>query len=401
MAKIREKKKVVFFLLDGLADIPIKNKTPLSEAKKPNIDFFAKNGVVGELNLVPKKFWQEHAASISPFATISLLGYDLKKFEKLRRGPLEAVGVDIPYKEGYLAIRCNFATVDTEMKVVDRRAGRSSYKLEEIARYINEHVDIGVPYTFMRVYGHRAVLIIKEKLNDNISSNDPMKTGERVKRIHALKAEAELSAKLVQEFIDKVFNVIEFHPANAERLAQNLPPANYILVREGGNVLLDLMPHFDKKWKVKPICITEPGAVRAVFMLSGFNSIKVPELDFESKLNYIFESIHEVLTEYDLVIVHLKDTDEAGHDGDFERKKEMIEEIDSWLADFKSFDGILVITTDHITSTEKKMHIQGNVPVLVYGKGKDNVGKFDEMSVKKGKLKNYNGKKLWKYIFGK
>ncbi len=396
---IKGKKKIVFFIIDGLADLPKDGKTPLSEAHKPNIDYFAKNGCLGELSLLPKKVWEKHGASISPFATISLLGYDIKKFENIKRGPLEAVGADIPYKEGHLAIRCNFATIDKDMRIVDRRAGRSSYKLDEITRYINEHVDLGFPYTFMRVYGHRAVLIIKEKLSDEILSNDPIKVGERVKRIRALKPNAELSAKLVQEFVDKVHDIIQFHPANSERLAKGLLEANYLLVREAGNVLLDLLPHFDKKWNVNPLCISEPGATRAIFMLAGFNSIKIPELDFSSKLNFIFDNLNDVLLDYDFLAIHIKDVDEAGHDGDFKRKKEMIEEIDLWLSDFKNFDGILILTTDHITSVETGTHVYGKVPLLVYGKGKDNAKNFDEISVKKGKLKNFDAKKLWNFVF--
>jgi 2,3-bisphosphoglycerate-independent phosphoglycerate mutase len=41
------------------------------------------------------------------------------------------------------------------------------------------------------------------------------------------------------------------------------------------------------------------------------------------------------------------------------------------------------------------------VPILIYGKGSDAVQKFDELSVKKGKLKLLNGKKLWKIVFGR
>jgi 2,3-bisphosphoglycerate-independent phosphoglycerate mutase len=288
--------------------------------------------------------------------------------------------------------------VDKELKVLDRRAGRSSYKLDEIVRYINQHLHLGVRYTFMRIYGHRAVLIIKEKLSDKISSNDPLKTSEKVKPIRALNPQAERSAELVQEFVDKAFDLIEFHPVNGERISHGLPPANYLLTREAGNVLIDLMPHFNKKWKVKPICISEPGAVRAIFMLAGFNSIKIPELDFESKLNYIFENLNDSLAEYDFVAVHFKDTDEPGHDGDFERKKEIIERFDAWLGELKDFNGIIVITTDHITSTQKKSHMPGKVPVLVYGKGKDRVKTFNEISAKKGKLKNYSGRKLWRFV---
>ena len=53
------RKKVIFLFLDGLPDIPFDDKAPLTEANKPNIDWFAKNGVTGEMLLLDKSYWTE------------------------------------------------------------------------------------------------------------------------------------------------------------------------------------------------------------------------------------------------------------------------------------------------------------------------------------------------------
>ncbi len=397
------KKHVVYIVVDGLPDLPTKGTTPLKEARKPNLDWFAKNGSTGEMTTIPKSYWTDTTkASASHIANISILGYDFKKFP-IKRGPLEAVGAGVPYQEGHLAVRCNFASVNKDMVVVDRHVSRSSFGLDEIARYINQHVDIGVPFTFMRTFEHRAVLILKNKLSDAVTTNDPYKNGEKVKRVEATKPDAVLTARLLQEFIEKAHNVIEYHPKNAERLAQGLPPANYILIREAGNQLLDLMPHFPKRWKIKKaVCIASNGAMKATCLLAGFSAVTIPELPFEETLDFIFENIEELLPDYEFIFAHIKAVDEAGHDGDFERRKRMIEAIDKKLTMFKDFDGIVVVTADHITSTEKKSHMPGPVPIVVYGRGKkDAVKIFDEFSVKKGKLKNYTGLKLLKYVFGR
>lgn len=392
-------KKIVFLLFDGLADLPINGITPLKEAKKPNLDYLAKNGLTGELTVLPKPFWKDKLqGSISHFANISLLGFNPRKYP-LQRGPLEAVGADIPYQEGHLAIRCNFATVDDSLKVLDRRAGRAIHGLDEIVRYVNWHVDIGVPFTFLRVYGHRCVLIIRRKLSEKITTNDPFKIGEKVKPIEALSKEAEESAELVQKFVDKVHDLVQYHPKNYERKKKGLLPANYLLVREAGNQLLDL-PNFPKKWKLgKAVCLAENGAVKATCMLADFNSVTIPELPFRESLEFIFNSIEELLVEYPLVYVHIKWTDLPGHDGNFKEKVKIIGAIDKRLEAFKKFDGILIVTTDHITSTEFKSHMPGKVPLLIFGLNKDKVNTFDEFSVKKGRLKNFTPSKLWKYIF--
>ena len=401
------KKKVIFLFLDGLSDIPVDDKTPLTEADKPNIDWFAKNGVTGEMLLLDKSYWTELTrTSVSHTANISLLGYDSNKFP-VKRGVLEAVGADIQYKEGYLALRCNFATVDKDLRVVDRHVGRDITGLAELARYINENVDIGVPFIFKRTYEHRAVLFIRMNLSDEITSNDPMKEGERVKRISATKPDALVSAKMVQDFIDKVHGLIEYHKVNEERTKKKIPAANYILVREAGNKLLDLLPHFTNKHKIKKaVAISESGSIKATCMLAGFDSITVPEIVDGGRINYrktmdfVFNNIEYALPDYDFVFAHIKETDVAAHDKDFDRRKEVIEAIDKHLEAFKDSGNILVITSDHITSTETGKHEYGVVPVLVYGKGKDKSKKFDEVSVKKGKLKKYTGAKLMKFVFG-
>ena len=397
-------KKVVVLVIDGLADTPQNaeqnGKTPLSEANKPNMDWFAANGACGELLLTPAKSYPK-----SHIANVALLGYNPRRYY-LRRGPLEAVGAGLPYKEGHLALRCNFATVrkDTigNLTIVDRRAGRANYGLDEIARYINQHVKLARPvnFVFIRTYGHRAVLILKERLSDQISSNDPH-AEQAPKKIEALNSSelAKRTAKLVQEFIWASHNLIEYHPKNAERIDRGLLPANYILVREPGNRLVAL-PNFLRRWRLKrAVCIAENGVIKATCMLAGFNAITVPELS-SGTLDFIFDNIDSALAEYDFIYAHIKGVDEAAHDGDFERKLRIIEEIDKRLESFKSFGGILVITCDHITSCKHKQHIPGPVPVLVYGRRKDRVKRFDEFSVKKGLLKRLSGRQLWKYVFG-
>jgi 2,3-bisphosphoglycerate-independent phosphoglycerate mutase len=391
--------KVVFLLIDGLADLPIGGKTPLSAAEKPNLDWLASRGCTGEMTVVPLSLWKKYGAVGSHTANIALLGYEPKKFD-MARGPLEAIGADLPYKQGHLALRCNFATVDKQLVLLDRRAGRNAYGLDEIARYINTHVKVGVEFNFMRTYGHRAALVIKHALSDKITSNDPHTEGKKVGKVSATASDAVVSAKVVQDFVDQAHALIEFHPKNAERMEKGIPPANYILVRQPGNSLVELKPKFTKKWKVKAVVLAEKGVMKATCMLAGFDAVTVPELGFEETLDFIFDKIGELLSEYHLVYVHIKGPiDEASHDGKFEEKVKGIESVDRRLEMFKNFKGVLVVTCDHITSTELKKHMPGRVPVLVYGKGKDRVKSFDELAVKKGKLKDFTPGKLWKYVF--
>ena len=404
--KSRKKtKKVIFLVVDGLADRMRSSETPLKKAKKPTIDWFAANGACGELSLITKSMWNKiNHKGVSQYGNVSLLGHDLNKFP-LDRGPLEAVGAGLPYKNGDFAIRFNFATVDGDMRVVNRRAGREAYGLSEIARQMNQHIKLSTKYTFMRTYGHRAVLIIKKPLSKAVRGND-VPVGEIVPRIQPLddSEDAKETAKIVQEFIDKARNVIHYHPKNSERIDKGMPSANYILARQPGNKL-PKFPDFAKKWDVgKAVVIAENGVMKSTCMLAGFSSINVPEFATHTEwLDFIFDNTDTALAEYDFVYIHVKGADESAHDKNAKEKQSVIEDLDRHLEPYKQFNGIVVITCDHITSSESGNHEFGKVPVVVWGKGikKDSVKTFDEKSVKSGALGTMSGRNLLKLIFSK
>ena len=80
-------KKIVYVVLDGLGDLPIKSlggKTPLEAAETPNMDRLAREGVTGRMYTVGKGI-----APQSDIAVISILGYDPNVYYT-GRGPLES-----------------------------------------------------------------------------------------------------------------------------------------------------------------------------------------------------------------------------------------------------------------------------------------------------------------------
>jgi 2,3-bisphosphoglycerate-independent phosphoglycerate mutase len=236
-------------------------------------------------------------------------------------------------------------------------------------------------------------------LNDQISNSDPYYPGQKVHAVESLTPNAKRSATLVQDFIDKARGFIEYHEINSQRTNNGMLPANYVLTREAANSFLGL-PSFLKKHRIKKgVCVAEPGVMKSTCMLAGMDSITVPEAKQEATLKFIFENIENALADYDFVYAHMKATDEPAHDGDFHKKREAIEAIDRHLEMFKNFDGILLLTCDHITSTMKREHEYGAVPILIYGKGKDKTKRFDEFEAKKGRLGLTDMRKVWKKVF--
>ena len=222
--------KLFFIVIDGMGDLPIKElgeKTPLEFAETPHMDFLAKKGKTGLIYTVGKGIAPE-----SDVAVISILGYDPLRYHT-SRGIFEAIGAGLPVKNGDLALRCNFATVDDKNRIVDRRAGRdlTTEEAKQLSKAINEKVRLDsypTNFQFASTLGHRGVLVIypkKGRLSGNITNTDPAYSkfeGIGIAETEAKMVkkqcepmdkteEAKISAKLVNEFIQKSQKILENH----------------------------------------------------------------------------------------------------------------------------------------------------------------------------------------------
>lgn len=102
--------KIVYVLLDGVADLPHPNLnglTPLDAAYTPNMDYLAKHGCMGETITVG-----EGIAPESDIAVFNMLGYSFRDLSYVGRGVIEAIGSDIDFRddssEMYMLIRRNY-----------------------------------------------------------------------------------------------------------------------------------------------------------------------------------------------------------------------------------------------------------------------------------------------------
>ena len=132
--------KIVYVLLDGVGDLPhhsLNDLTPLEAAYTPCMDSLTRNGCMGQVISVGKGI-----APQSDIAVFNMLGYSFKDGSYVGRGVIESLGCNIDFKEGDLAMRGNFATVDDNLQIIDRRAGRIISKEEaaSICKTLNEKI---------------------------------------------------------------------------------------------------------------------------------------------------------------------------------------------------------------------------------------------------------------------
>ncbi len=394
--------RIIFFLIDGLAD-PVSLKTPLKIAKKENLKRVLKNSFLAEFYLFKKDTWpKQGSGSLTGLANLRILGYELKPNE-VKRGPLEAVGAEVDYQQGELALRVDFATVDKDLKVLDRRAGRNLFGLVELEKAINS-IPFEIPFHFHRTYGHRGVLIFKAKLSENISDADPYENFKKVRKIKPLKKDplSQKTAKIIQEFLDRAHHVLDHHPFNKLREEKKIPKANYLLTREAGTQLPKL-ENFFKKTKFKNgLVIAENGVVKGGCLLVGFKALTLPEIEnLWERYNFIKNALLENFKKYDLIYLHLKEADEASHDKDFKRKKMFFEFFDRWFGKLRKNlpqETIYILTGDHLTETKTGKHRYGPIPILIINGPKTNQPQeFSEIEAKRMKIK-LTPQDLWKML---
>lgn len=379
-------KKIILTIIDGMGDRPIPelgNKTPLEAASSPNLDFLAQEGVCG---LVLPFLFPGEEVPTSQGAHIALLGY---KDYFLGRGPYEAAGIEMKMEPGDVALRANFGTVDEDLKIIDRRAGRIE-KTSPLIEALSGIEIKGVKFLIKRSYGHRAVLILRgQNLSDKITDGDPHKTGVKVKKIKPQNQSrsAQFTAQVLNQFLEKAHQILKNHPFNKKREKQDLLPGNYLLVRGAG--CFKEVPSFKERYDLRSCCIAGGGLYRGVGKILGMDLIKVKgdTGQADTNLKGKISAAKRNLREYNFVFLHIKATDTFSHDGDFVGKKEFIEKIDKNLKPLLGLkDTLLVITADHSSCSKLKDHCKEPIPLLVWGDGKDSVSQFSEKSCPKGKL---------------
>ena len=110
-----------------------------------------------------------------------------------------------------------------------------------------------------------------------------------------------------------------------------------------------------------------------------------------------FVTLKQNYSNYDFFFIHIKGTDSAGEDGDFDRKVEIIEQIDKVIPKLmKLKTDVIVVTGDHSTPALLKGHSWHSVPVLLYSKWcrPDKVSEFSESACILGGLGRFSSTQI-------
>jgi len=393
-------RKALLVICDGMGDRverEFDNETPLGLAKTPTFDRLASSGSVGLMDPIGPG-----VRPGSDYATTALLGYD-PRVCYTGRGGLEAAGAGMNLGRGDVAFRCNFSTVDDDLTVIDRRAGRIERGTVEIAETVRKIRPRGVKalkVDFRATVAHRGVLIFKARgLSRMVSDVDPHEAGVKILKCEPLDAStaAKRTAMVVNDFVTQSFKLLKDHPVNVERIREGKPPANIVLPRGAGTV-----PPFkslQEMYGMSVVCIAAVALVKGACRIAGAELITVEgatgglDTNYEGKA----QAALTALENHDLVILHIKAPDVASHDGDFKKKAGVIEKIDGAVGKIvPSLDTgstYVIVTADHSTPVSVRDHSGNPVPLLINGPGVplSNVTKFSENAASRGNLGRIHG----------
>lgn len=366
---VKTPSKIILLVLDGVGGLGVDGRTELEAAHIAHLDELASRSICGV------------ADPISPGITpgsgpghLGMFGYDPLKYE-IGRGVLEALGIGMEVGSDDVVARGNFATMDQQGVIVDRRAGRINTERNiELCALLQEEIKEvgGVRVGVRNGKEHRFVLRFSgEGLDGRLEDTDPQREGNPPRPPTALVSEAEKTAGLVDHFLKRVNQVLKDHH-----------PANTVLLR-GMSKIPDI-PSMPELFKLTPACIATYPMYRGLARLVGMEILETGE-DVADE----FKTLRENYDRFDYFFLHIKKTDSYGEDGDFQRKVAVIEEVDRHIPELLALEpDVIAVTGDHSTPSLLKAHSWHPNPFILYSRYErvDDVKEFTEGSCTRGGL---------------
>lgn len=404
----RNDRRIVLLVLDGVGDLRTADqpRTALEEARTPNLDRLAARSALGRL--VPA------GTGVTPGSGpghLALFGYEPSSPDAdIGRGVLEALGLGLEFPPNAVVARGNFATVDGDGLLLDRRAGRiPTAEGERICALLARRIEAagGVLGDGVRVEVHpgeayRFVLLLRAvegtpPLDPGLLDTDPQRLGVPPLALMAATgssgdggagrdAEAatgssgngagERAAEAARESARRIAPAVEA----LQRELRAEERANTFLLR--GFSSLPALPGVGELYGLHAAALAGYPLYRGVAKVCGMDVV-----DCGKPFEQVLDRLEERWRDFDYFFLHLKGTDMAGEDGDLAAKVAVIEEVDALLPRLLDLaPDVLAITGDHSTPAPMKAHSWHPVPLLLSSElcFADDCSRFTEVEAIRG-----------------
>ena len=361
-----EKIRFLVLVVSGLSDAPMEQlggKTPLEAARCPNLDALSARGRLGLVEIVG-----EEGSAGSDRALFSLLGYDPDRYP-IRRGPLEAAGLEVPLEEDDLAFRFNFVSTFNGT-LADHNAGQiSGAEAATLVKMLNARLgDDRV--RFHAGVGYRNLLVIKGGKGLDVTTVPPQEAlHQPVVDFMPYGRDAEMLADLMR----RAHEILKEHDINRVRIDLGENPAD--MVWPWGEGTDFEVPPFGELFPLSGCIVSAVPLLWGIARKIGFKPIRPSgstgyvDTDYASKAR---ETLH-ALREHDLVLLHVSAVNEVCHQENPGAKVRAIEAMDEELlgriiAGLSGFEKWRVmVITDHVTPARESPPLKWPVPVAICG----------------------------------
>lgn len=394
--------KYIVILGDGWADYPDENgETPLSLAKKPNIDAIAKMSVCGLTKTVP-----DGMKPGSDVANMAVMGYDPAVYYT-GRSPLEAASMGIELGADDVTYRCNLVSL----------GGKGAYDTLTMKDYSAGELDTEGAKKLIEELNAAGIVPSGCELHAGVSYRHCLvrrhgKTGAELTPPH------DISGKVISPYLPKgayadellafqksSMKVLAGSEINAERRAKNVNTADGCWL--WGEGTRPSFKPFKELYGLKGAVISAVDLVKGLGIVAGMDSIDVEGACGTINTNFAGKAAAalEAAKTHDFVYLHMEAPDECGHQGDKAGKIRSIELIDSLVVGpifaemtkrkerFK-----MLITPDHPTPLALRTHVGDPVPFVMYDSGRkvDGIETYNEGLVRTTRVYYPSGVDMFK-----
>ncbi|MEE2700718.1 MAG: 2,3-bisphosphoglycerate-independent phosphoglycerate mutase [Chloroflexota bacterium] len=340
--------KIVMLVVDGLGGVPHPDtgRSELETAYLPNLDRLAQISAGGRtIPVLP---------GVTPGSGpghLALFGYDPLKYF-IGRGVLEALGIGAPLRDGDLAARGNFCSIDRNGILTDRRAGRiPSSESFPIVETVLSTIEVpNAELVVLPVQDYRFVLIAKgDELRADVTGTDPQRNGATPLSVIPIEPGAQKTADVINTFV-----------AQARELLSDQPKANMLMLR--GFSKLPSFPSFAQTYKLSPAAIAAYPMYRGLAQVVGMEVIGTGNT-FGDEIR----TLQDNYGDHDFFYIHYKHADAAGEDGDFDAKVKALEDLDTYIPQILDLEpDVFIVAGDHASPAIMAAHGWQPVPLLVH-----------------------------------
>jgi 2,3-bisphosphoglycerate-independent phosphoglycerate mutase len=363
--------KYVILHGDGMGDWAVESlggKTPLEAARTPNLDRLASHGELGLIHTIP-----EGLPPGSDVGSLTLFGFNPREVYT-GRSPIEAASMGIELGLEDVAFRCNLVNLS-----FDPADGADAVMADFTSGHITTEEAREVVLTLQNELGGRGIefhpgvsyrhCMVWRNGEQGMSTTPPHDISDRPIGEHLPKGEG---SDLLRELMLKSRTILADHPVNTKRIAAGQKPVTQIWLWGQGR--RPRVQSYAEKFGLGGTVVSAVDLVKGLGVLCGLN---VP--DIEGATGWIDTNCENKvaaaltgLETSDFAYVHLEAPDEAGHQGDAEKKVMAIEMFDErivgpMLRGLEKHGAFRVLVSpDHATPVSIKTHSPDASPFIFF-----------------------------------